>query len=163
MAKPEPKRSEPFRSWELVFPNDANPYGSMFGGRLMALMDKVGAMAGADYAGKIVTTASVDAMGFKSPIRVGEQIEVTARVVLTGHTSMVIKVDVYSDNPLNHERRYCTTAHFNFVALDAGGRPTMVPPLLVETTEEKRDFKVAQIVKEKALKRKELIEETAGD
>lgn len=158
----EPKKAEPFRSWELVFPNDANPYGSMFGGRLMALMDKVGAMAGADYAGKIVTTASVDAMAFTSPIRVGEQIEVTAKVVLTGKTSMVIKVDVHADNPLNHERRHCTTAHFNFVALDAGGRPTAVPPLLVETEAEKRDQEIAGIVKDKALKRKQRIEETGG-
>ncbi|MFQ5509478.1 MAG: acyl-CoA thioesterase [Leptospirillia bacterium] len=154
-----PKKAETLSSWELVFPNDANPYGSMFGGRLMAIMDKVGAITGAEYSGRIVTTASAEAMHFKSPIRVGEQLEVLARVVMTGKTSMVIKVDVYSDNPLTGERRHCTTAHFNFVAIDTIGRPTPVPPLLVETPEEEKALEVAKIVKQKALNRKKQIEE----
>lgn len=157
-----PKKSETISSWELVFPNDANPYGSMFGGRLMALMDKVGALCGANYSGHVVTTASAEAMDFKSPIHVGEQIEILARVVRTGKTSMVVKVDVYSDNPLSGERRHCTTAHFNFVALNTVGRPTPVPPLLVETEEERRDFEVAGIVKQKALLRKQRIEEATN-
>ncbi len=151
------KRAETLSSWELVFPNDANPYGSMFGGRLMALMDKVSAMAGAAYASTVVTTASTEAMDFLHPIRVGEQIEVQARVVSVGRTSMVIKVDVYSDSVFTGERHHCTSAHFNFVALDGNGRPTRVPPLRVETPEEKRDYEIAQIIKQKAIKRKERI------
>jgi len=155
-----PKRAETLSSWELVFPNDTNPYGSMFGGRLMALMDKVGAMAGAEYASRVVTTASAEAMDFKSPIRVGEQIEIKAKVVRTGRTSMVIKVDVFSDNPLTGEIRHCTTAHFNFVALDGNGRPVEVPPVLVETQGEKRDYEVAEIVQNKAKLRRSRIAET---
>ena len=158
-----PKKAETLSSWELVFPNDANPYGSMFGGRLMALMDKVGAMAGAAYAGTVVTTASTEAMDFLHPIRVGEQIEATARVVSVGRSSMVIKVDVYSDNILTGERHHCTRAHFNFVALDGAGRPTRVPPLLVETPEEKRALEIAGIVKQKAVMRKQLILESEDD
>ncbi|MDH4229596.1 MAG: acyl-CoA thioesterase [Nitrospirota bacterium] len=156
----QPKRATTLSTWELVFPNDANPYGSMFGGNLMALMDKVGAMAAGNYAQRIVTTASAEAMDFKSPIHVGEQIEIRARVVATGNSSMVVKVDVYTDNPLTGERRHCTTAHFNFVALNTAGRPTPVPPLLVETKDEKRDHEIAGIVQQKAKNRREMIAET---
>ncbi len=153
-----PKKSEPLHSWELVFPNDTNPYGSMFGGRLMAIMDKVGAMAGAAYANRVVTTASTEAMDFKHPIYVGEQIEAVARVVRTGRSSMVIKVDIYSENPTCGDRRHCTTAHFIFVALDGTGRPAQVPPLLIETPEETRDNEVAEIVRNKARMRGEQID-----
>ncbi len=163
MTEPSPKRAEPLSSWDLVFPNDANPYGSMFGGRLMALMDKVGAMAGAAYAGTVVTTASTEAMDFLHPIRVGEQIEARARVVSVGRTSMVVKVDVYSDSVLTGKRQHCTSAHFNFVALDGSGRPTRVPPLLVETPEEKRDYEIAQIVKQKSIMRKQRILESGPE
>lgn len=155
----QPKKSTTLSTWELVFPNDANPYGSMFGGNLMALMDKVGAMAAGNYAQRIVTTASAEAMDFKSPIHVGEQIEILAKVVATGRTSMVVKVDVYTDNPLTGERRHCITAHFSFVALNNAHRPTPVPPLLVETKEEKRDLEIAGIIQSKAKIRREKIAE----
>jgi acyl-CoA hydrolase len=155
----EAKRAETVSSWDLVFPNDANPYGSMFGGRLMALMDKVGALAGSSFAARIVTTASVEAMDFKSPIYVGDRIEILARVVRVGNTSMVVRVDAYSDNPLTRERRHCTTAHFTFVALDAAGRPTRVPPLKMETETERRDWEIAGIIQKKARLRREKIAE----
>jgi acyl-CoA hydrolase len=158
--KPEPKHAEDLRTWDLVFPNDANPYGSMFGGRLMGLMDKAGALAGAGYAGHIVTTASVEAMDFKSPIYVGDAVELVARVVRVGNTSLVVRVDAYSQNPLTHPRRHCTTAHFTFVALDPSGRPTPVPPLLLETDEDRREWEVAGIIQNKARMRRDKIAET---
>ena len=71
---------------------------------------------------------------------------------------MVVKVDVTAENFLTGEHRDCTTAHFNMVALDQDGRPTSVPPLLVETDSEKRDYAIAEIVKLKALERKQKIE-----
>jgi len=155
--KPEARHAEDLRTWELVFPNDANPYGSMFGGRLMGLMDKAGALAGAAYAGHIVTTASVEAMDFKSPIYVGDRIEILAQVVRVGTSSMVVKVDAYSDNPLTRERRHCTTAHFTFVALDAAGKPTPVPPLEIESDVARSDWEVAGIVQNKARMRRDKI------
>ncbi len=154
------KKAESLSSWELVFPNDANPYGSMFGGRLMALMDKVGAMAGASYARRVVTTASTEAMDFLAPIFVGEQIEIRARVTRVGSTSMVIRVEVFSENIHTTERRLCTRAHFNFVALDGTGRPAPVPPLIVETDEEQREYDIATIIRQKAIKRKEALIES---
>ncbi|RMG62086.1 MAG: acyl-CoA thioesterase [Calditrichaeota bacterium] len=156
----KPKKAETFRSWEIAFPNDANPLGTLFGGRLMAIMDKMAAIAATRYAEKPTVTASTEAMDFKVPVRVGDRIQTFARVVWVGHTSMVVKVDVYAERPYHFQRFHCTTAYFNFVAVDREGRPSPVPPLLIETPEEEREFRIAEIVKKKALERKKKIEET---
>lgn len=152
------KNSFPVSSWEIVFPNDANAHGTMFGGKIMALMDKNAGIAASRYARNLVVTASTEGMHFKEPVHVGEGLESTARVVWVGRSSMVIKVVVAAENFLTGEKRDCTTAHFNMVALDQDSRPTPVPPLLVKTAEEKHDYAIAEIVKKKALERKQNID-----
>lgn len=156
------KKAEIIKSWELVFPNDTNPRGTMFGGKVMAIMDKIAAIAAARFCGKSVVTASTEAIVFKKPIQQGDRLETVGQVVWSGRTSMVVKVDVYAENPRSGEYAHCTTAHFNFVALDEEGRPAPVPPLLVETEEEKRHYEVAEFVKKQALERKKKIEESGG-
>jgi len=154
------KKSPPISSWDIVFPNDANPLGTMFGGRLMAIMDEMSGIAASRYCGRPAVTASTEAFIFYNPVRVGDRIETIARVVWTGTTSMVVKVQVFSENPIQgRERRQCTTAHFNMVAVDEQGKPTAVPPLLVESEEEKRDYDVAEIVKNQAIIRKSQVME----
>ena len=91
----KPQKSEVVKSWEIVFPNDTNPHGTMFGGKMMAVMDKIAAIAAARYAERAVVTASTEAIIFKRPVKVGDRIQVLARVVWTGTTSMVVKVDVF--------------------------------------------------------------------
>jgi acyl-CoA hydrolase len=89
-------------------------------------------------------------------VRVGDRIETIARVVWVGNTSLVVKVEVFSENPVKKkERRSCTSGHFNMVALDENSKPTPVPPLLVESDQEKQDYEVAEIVKKQALIRKQ--------
>ena len=150
----KPVRSETVRSWEIVFPDDANPHGTMFGGKVMALMDKTAAIAAARFARKSVVTVSTEGIVFKRPIRVGDRIEICARVVWVGNSSMVIKVDVSGEDPQTYERTHCTTARFNFVALDRDNNPTRVPRLLVESEEEKREWEMAEFVIAQALERK---------
>lgn len=154
------QKSETIRSWEIVFPNDTNPHGTMFGGKVMAMMDKVAAIAAARYARKAVVTASTEGIVFKRPIRVGDRIQVCGKVVWVGRTSMVIKVDVYNEDPISQEIGHCTTARFNFVALNRDGVPTEVPPLSVETEEEKRQHEMAQFVINQALERKKRLAQT---
>jgi len=151
---PGPRKPEEVRSWELVFPNDANPLGSMFGGRVMAIMDKIAGIAAGRFAGMPVVTASTEAIDFKLPIRVGDRIETVARVVWVGKTSIVVKVGVYAEDPQTCDYVLCTSAHFNFVALDRNGKPTRVPEIIVESDEEKHDYKVAEFVKKQALERR---------
>lgn len=150
------KRSKPVSSWDIVFPNDANPMGTMFGGKLMAVMDELSGIAAARFCGRPAVTASTEAFIFKHPVRVGDRIETIARVVWVGKTSLVVKVEVFSENPVkNKERRSCTSGHFNMVALDENGNPTEVPGLLVDNDQEKQDYEVAEIVKKQALIRKQ--------
>ncbi|MCB0282948.1 MAG: acyl-CoA thioesterase [Calditrichae bacterium] len=149
-------KSYPVSSWDIVFPNDANPMGTMFGGKLMAVMDELSGIAAARFCGRPCVTASTEAFIFKHPVQVGDRIETIARVVWVGKTSLVVKVEVFSENPVkNKERRSCTSGHFNMVALDENGKPTHVPRLLVESEQEKQDFEIAEIVKGQALIRKQ--------
>ncbi len=151
----KPQKAEIIRSWDVVFPNDANPLGTMFGGKMMAVMDKIAAIAASHYSGTIAVTASTDAIDFKRPVKVGDRILVEAKVVWVGRTSMVVKVNAYAENPRSRTCEHCTTAHFTFVALDPEGRPTPVPPIWVETEEEKRDYQEAEMVKRQALERRQ--------
>jgi acyl-CoA hydrolase len=149
------KKSKSVSSWDIVFPNDANPLGTMFGGRIMAIMDKMASIAASRYCGRPAVTASTEAFIFKRPVTVGDRIETIARVVWVGNTSLVVKVEVFSENPVKKKERFsCTAGHFNMVAVDDYGHPTAVPDLLVETNEEKQDYEVAEIVKNQALIRK---------
>ncbi|MFQ5583698.1 MAG: acyl-CoA thioesterase [Calditrichia bacterium] len=155
------KKPVTIRSWEIVFPNDANPQKTMFGGKLMSIMDKTAAIAASQFARRMVVTASTEAMDFINPVYVGDRIQTTASVVWVGKTSMVVRVDVVAENPLTEGRRHCVSAHFNFVALDKNNNPAPVPPLLVETEDEKREYRIAEIVKKNAIERKKKIAETS--
>jgi acyl-CoA hydrolase len=142
------KKSQRLQNWNIVFPNDANSYGTMFGGRLMSMMDELGAIAASNYAQKQVVTVSTDAILFKKPIRIGDRINTQARVVWVGRSSMIVKLDVFAENmALGRGRRHCTTAHFTYVALDKEGTPTVVPPLRISSMTEQKEFKVAEYVK----------------
>ena len=113
----------------------------MFGGRVLQLMDQTGAIAAARFARTAVVTAAMEAVSFQHPIREGMIIETVARVVYTGRTSMIVRVDVYADNQLTGERKRATTGYLTMVALDAAGKPTPVPQLLIETEEERADYR----------------------
>ncbi len=132
-----PRRSPWVTSVDTVFPHHANPLGTIFGGRVLELLDVNSAIACFRFARTQVVTASTEPVDFRNPVYVGEILEVRSRVIWTGRTSMIVRCEVTGENPYTGERRLCTTGHLNFVALDAEGVPTPVPPLLVETEEER--------------------------
>ena len=150
---PAPRRAEAVRSTGFVFPNDTNHHGTMFGGRVLERMDQTGAIAAARFAHTTVVTAAMEAVSFRHPIREGMIIETVARVVYTGRTSMIVRVDVFAEHQLTGERKRATTGYLTMVALDAAGAPTSVPPLAVETEEERADYQAAAHVREAALRR----------
>jgi len=117
------------RICEFVHPPDTNHMGTLYGGTLMAWMDKAAAVAGVRRAGSTtVVTAAVDGLTFRVPIREGELVELVAQVESVGRTSMSVRVEVHREDPVTRERELCTVGHFTMVALDAGGRPTPVRP-----------------------------------
>jgi len=91
---------------ELVFPTHANHYGTIFGGRVLELMDITGALAAMQFANEDAVTASIEAVDFKKPIKVGDIVELKARVIFTANTSMVVKVDVYRVGKFHSKRDF---------------------------------------------------------
>jgi len=128
---------------EAVLPNDANPLGAMLGGRVMHLIDIAGALAAHRHSNSHVVTASVDYLDFRFPIRVGEWIVLKSSVTRVFHTSMEVGVKVFSENILTGERKHTSSAYLTFVAIDAERRPIRVPPLILETEEDRRRHREA--------------------
>src|SRR5690625_2578811 len=114
---------------DLVFPQDANPLGTMFGGRVMQIMDVNSAIVAFRFCRRAAVTASSEPIDFRGPIRVGDIIEVRSRLAWAGHSSMIIRNEVYSENPLSGERNRCTTGGVNFVAVGEEGRAGAGPEL----------------------------------
>lgn len=133
---------------EIVLPSDANALGTIFGGKIMAWIDIAGAIAAGRHARRVVVTASIDALHFVAPVKVGHVVHIRAAVNYAGKTSMEVGVRVDSENPVTGESHHTATAYATFVALDDHGKPTPVPPIHPETPEEKRRF-------ESAVKRRE--------
>lgn len=129
---------------EMVMPNDANPLGTIFGGRVMQLMDIAASIAASRHARMPVVTASVDSLKFDRPIHVGQAVALSAWVNWTGTSSMEVQVEVFSEDLISGERARTSTAYFTFVAVDAEGRPQPVPPLRPLTRDEERRYQEAQ-------------------
>ena len=149
-----PRRSEWVVTVDAVFPHHANTLGTLFGGRAMELMDINAAITCYRYSRTAVVTASVEPIDFRNPVHVGEILEVKSRVVWTGRTSMIVRCEVHGENPLTGERRLCTIGHLNFVALGPDGAPTPVPPVLLETDEDRRHHAIGARVREDMQRRR---------
>jgi acyl-CoA hydrolase len=129
---------------QIVLPGLTNTHGTIFGGMLMQWIDIAGGIASARHSGGAVVTASMDRLHFLTPVRLGEIVILQAQVNFAGTTSMEVGVRVFAEDQATFERRQTTRAYLTFVAVDDAGRPRAVPPLVLETTEEKRRFKDAQ-------------------
>jgi acyl-CoA hydrolase len=115
------------RTLELVFPEHANPGGNAFGGFVLGLMDKVGSYAAIRRARKRCVTVRVGEVVFEVPIKVGDLLEVVAKVVRVGRTSITVEVEVYREN-LKEAKVLATRGNLTYVAIDVEGRPTPVDP-----------------------------------
>jgi acyl-CoA hydrolase len=128
---------------EAVLPNDANPLGNMLGGRVMFLIDMAGALAAHRHSNSHVVTASVDYLDFRSPIRVGEWIVLKSSVNRVFRSSMEVGVKVFSENIFTGERKHTSSAYVTFVAIDQNREPHSVPPLILETDDDRRRYRDA--------------------
>ena len=133
---------------QVMMPSDANPAGNVHGGVIMKMIDEAAAIPALRHSQKIVVTASVDKIDFISPVYVGNLVIAKASVNYVGKTSMEIGVRVEAENLKSGKRTHVNSAYLTFVALDARGRPTEIPPIHPMTKEEKRRY-------EDAIKRRE--------
>lgn len=140
---------------DLVLPSETNPIGNMFGGELLARMDRAASIAARRHCGQIVVTASVNHVAFSKMIPLGSVVTVEAKVSRAFNSSMEVYMDVYIENRESGERTVSNEAIYTFVAVDEVGNPVQVPEIIPETKLEKSRF-------DAALRRKQLSLVLAG-
>lgn len=136
---------------ELVQPFHVNVYGSLFGGHLMELVDTTAGIAAYRHSGMKVVTISVDQLTFKAPAPVGSILKVKACVTRVFNTSMEVGVKVTAWMPGSSQETLICPAYLTFVALGHDNEPAPIPPVLPETSEERRQYEAAGIRRESRL------------
>jgi acyl-CoA hydrolase len=111
---------------EMVFPNQTNHYGTLFGGDALRLMDMAAFVTASRHARRPVVTASSERIDFHVPVRQGQLAEVVGRVTRTGRTSLTVEVELWAEDLLTGKRQLCTKGSFVLVAVDEHGRPAPI-------------------------------------
>ena len=140
---------------DLVLPSETNPLNNLFGGELLARMDRAASIAARRHSRRIVVTASVNHVAFNKTVPLGSVVTVQAKVSRAFKTSMEIYIDVWTED---RESGICSRANeaiYTFVAVDEQGQPVPVPQLNPESVEEKERY-------DAALRRKQLSLVLAG-
>lgn len=140
---------------DLVLPSETNPLNNLFGGELLARMDRAASIAARRHSRRIVVTASVNHVEFTRSVPVGSVVTVEAKVSRAFRSSMEIYLDVWIEDRESGQKTKANEAIYTFVAVDETGRPVEVPELTPETDLEKARFKGA-------LRRKQLSLVLAG-
>jgi len=141
---------------QLMLPEHANTMGNVHGGVIMKLVDEAGGLCATRHARRPAVTVAIDSMTFDKPVHVGELLELTSEVTWTGRTSMEVVVNVVAENPLTGDRTPTNSAYLVYVALDARGQPTPVPPLLPATDAEHERMAAAQKRQEYRIRQRQL-------
>ncbi len=140
---------------DLVLPSETNPIGNMFGGELLARMDRAASIAARRHSRRIVVTASVNHVAFNKMIPLGSVVTVEAKVSRAFKSSMEVYMDVWIEDRESGMRSKANEGIYIFVAVDEMGHPVPVPDLIPETDLEKKRF-------DAALRRKQLSLVLAG-
>ena len=143
LTMPRPVRDSQSEMAEIVLPNDANPVGTLLGGRLMHWIDLAGAMAAHRHSRNYVVTASIDHLDFWVPVHVGDLVILRSSVNRVFHTSLEVGVKVWVENYLLDSCQHVSSAYLTFVAVDGGGRHLPVPAVVPETEEQRRRYEDA--------------------
>src|SRR5262245_2154264 len=142
--RPRPVSASRVEMTEIVMPEDTNPYGNVYGGRVMALIDKAAAIAAMRHCRTNVVTALVDSLAFGSPVRLGQILRLDAVVHAAFGTSLEIGVEVTSEDPRSGRIARCCNALVLMVSLDDRGRPARVPRLAPRNAVERARQRAAQ-------------------
>ena len=148
MTAKTPEQSKSIMT-DLVLPSETNPLNNLFGGELLARMDRAASIAARRHSRRIVVTASVNHVAFNHSIALGSVVTVEAKVSRAFKTSMEVYLDVWIEDRESGECIKANEAIYTFVAVDETGRPVRVPELIPETKLEKERF-------DAALRRKQL-------
>lgn len=125
---------------DLVLPSETNPLNNLFGGELLARMDRAASIAARRHSRRITVTASVNHVAFNKTVPLGSVLTVEAKISRAFKTSMEVFIDVWMEDRFSGEKTKANEAIYTFVAVDDAGNPTVVPPLKPETELEKERF-----------------------
>ena len=134
---------------DMVLPGETNPLNNLFGGELLARMDRAASIAARRHSRRIVVTASVNHVAFNRAVPLGSVVTVEAKVSRAFKTSMEVFIDVWIEDRESGERTKANEGIYTFVAVDDTGKPVLVPEVIPQTELEKLRF-------EAALRRKQL-------
>jgi acyl-CoA hydrolase len=139
---------------EEIFPGDTNPYGTAFGGKVLALMDRAAALAASRYAHSQFVTASLEEMSFDAAVKQGEVAEVEARVVYTSTRTCGIQVRVSALDKIEWVRRPCGSGFIFMVAVGPEGQILPVPAFKPSGKQEQETWRQVADLHRRILKRK---------
>lgn len=134
---------------DLVLPSETNPLNNLFGGELLARMDRASSIAARRHSRRIVVTASVNHVAFNRAVPIGSVVTIEAKISRSFKSSMEIYIDVWIEDRESGQRNKANEGIYTFVAVDDTGRPVEVAPIIPETELEKQRF-------DAALRRKQL-------
>lgn len=128
----EPNKQQILRT--LAMPADTNAAGQIFGGWIMSQLDLAGGILAKEISGGRIVTVSVSSITFKKPVSVGDVVCVYGICTKVGRTSMSIDLEVWV-KPVNEQgvgdRFQVCEGTFNYVAIDANGRPRPIDKCLL--------------------------------
>lgn len=127
-----------------VFPNDLNPHGTLFGGKLMQVVDNLAAIVAKRHSGRVCVTLGIDSVRFLNPARHGDILVCKASVNKTWRTSMEIGVKVIAEDFRTLEQKDILSAYFTFVAMDDELKPVEIIPVIPETADQMARFESAE-------------------
>jgi len=142
MQAKAPKESKTILT-DLVLPSETNPLNNLFGGELLARMDRAAGISARRHSRRIVVTAAVNHVSFGKSVPLGSVVTVEAKVSRAFKSSMEVFIDVWIDDRESGLKSKANEAIYTFVAVDEAGNPVPVPPIKPETDLEQERYEAA--------------------
>lgn len=136
----------------IVFPNDLNANGTLFGGRVLELGDWICAVVAKRHTQRVCVTLGLDSVRFLASATSGDILVLKASINRAWNTSMEIGLKVLAEDFRTQEQKHIFSAFFTFVALDDSGKPAKIPSVIPETEDQKRRYEEAEMRRAKRLK-----------
>jgi acyl-CoA hydrolase len=147
---------------ELMIPSYANFGGKVHGGIILSLLDKVAYICASKHSHQYCVTVSVEGVEFKSPVEVGDLVEIKASVNYVGRTTMIVGMRVESFNPRDGIVRHTNSCYFTMAAKDEHGHLTEVPGLKLTSETQIRRFCEGKIIRKLSQEKREILKSDLG-
>ena len=128
---------------DFVLPADTNSLNNLFGGELLARMDKVASIAAIKHSEEIVVTASINNVAFGEPVPNGRILTLEAKVSRAFNSSMEVFIDVWKQNKTDKKKVKVNEAIYTFVAVNQRGKPVKVPLIIPQSELEQKRYDAA--------------------